>query len=359
MGKINGMNSDLSGQVGNIVYRSTKKGTVVAQAPRRAATPRRSEKQMYLRCQLGNVAANYRLYEGKLAQAFEDKTAAQSEFNLMVQCAYGVNPCFITRQERLVGGCVVAPYQFCRGTLKSIGAEINGSGVLVSDIALGDLEIGQGTTVAELAAAVLTHNSGWDDLDQITFFLAKQTRDSVTQVPRATMEAWKVVLDLADEAPLLSKVSATGFGNVNGFLGMGGGHVLHNEGAAWVHSREKDSGGGAIKIGSQRLVVVSDILEYYMSAAAMKASADSYGGVNTKAVYLNPSSSISYGTNSVVEVMGSESGSGSGTSGETTGGETGGTTGGGTGGDNTGGGSGSGDNTGGDDDEVEGTGGDE
>lgn len=179
------------------------------------------------------------------------------------------------------------------------------------------------------------------------------------------MEAWKVVLDLADEAPLLSKVSATGFGNVNGFLGMGGGHVLHNEGAAWVHSREKDSGGGAIKIGSQRLVVVSDILEYYMSAAAMKASADSYGGVNTKAVYLNrrtserrgqagldypergggnakrnPNSSISYGTNSVVEVIGSEGG---GT----------------TGGDNTGGGSGSGDNTGGDDDEVEGTGGDE
>lgn len=288
MGKINGVNSELSGQVGSIVYRNTKKGTVVAQAPRKSSTPRRSEKQMYLRCQLGNEAANFRLYDGKLALGFEDKSAAQSEFNLFVQTNYGVNPVFITKQERLNGACVVAPYQFTRGTLKSIGLDVNAGGILVSDIALGGLVIGENTTVAQLAAAVLQNNSGWEDLDQITFFYATQFRDPLTNVPRATMDSYKVVLDLSDETLLMNKVSALGFSTVDGCLGMS--QVLQNAGAAWVHSR--DRGDGNIRVGSQRLWVVSEILAEYQTNTALRVSADSYGGINTKSVYLNPSSSL-------------------------------------------------------------------
>lgn len=288
MGKINGVNSGLSGQVGSIVYRNTKKGTVVAQAPRKVSTPRRSEKQMYLRCQLANEAANYRLYDGKLALGFEDKSASQSEFNLFVQTNYGVNPVFITKQERLNGACVVAPYQFTRGTLKSIGLDVNAGGILVSDIALGGLVIGENTTVAQLATAVLQNNSGWEDLDQITFFYATQFRDPLTNVPRATMDSYKVVLDLSDETLLMNKVSALGFSTVDGCLGMS--QVLQNAGAAWVHSR--DRGDGNIRVGSQRLWVVSEILAEYQTNTALRASADSYGGINTKSVYLNPSSSL-------------------------------------------------------------------
>lgn len=335
MGKINGINSELSGQVGNIVYRNTKKGTVVAQAPRKASTPRRSEKQMYLRCQLGNVAANYRLYEGKLAQAFEDKTAAQSEFNLMVQVNYGVAPIFITKQERLNGACVVGPYQFCRGTLKSIGMEITsstgsgtGSGVLVTDISLGSLVIDAQTTVAEFSAAVMANNTGWEDTtDQLTFFYARQYTDPVSGCPRATMDSWKVVMDISDETPLLSRVSGVGFASVavaggTGYV-LGMSRALEYAGAAWVRSREKD--GGAIKVGSQRLMVVNALLDYYQSAQAMTASTNSYGGVNTKAVYLNPSSSLSFGNGNVVEVPAAGgSGSGSSSGGSSTGSETGG-----------------------------------
>ena len=361
MGKINGINSELSGQVGNIVYRNTKKGTVVAQAPRKASTPRRSEKQMYLRCQLGNVAANYRLYEGKLAQAFEDKTAAQSEFNLMVQVNYGVAPIFITKQERLNGACVVGPYQFCRGTLKSIGMEFTpstgsgtGSGVLVTDISLGGLVIDAQTTVAEFSAAVMANNTGWEDTtDQLTFFYARQYTDPVSGCPRATMDSWKVVMDISDETPLLSRVSGVGFasvpstgsGQVAGGSGseagmryvLGMSRAMEYAGAAWVRSREKD--GGAIKVGSQRLMVVNALLDYYQSAQAMTASANSYGGVNTKAVYLNPSSSLSFGNgNVVVNPVTPGGGSGSGSTDSGNGGTTGGGTTGGSGSGDTGGG---------------------
>lgn len=310
MAKIYGDFSGVSGSFGdNYVGRQTKKGTVLAKRPRKTSTPRRSEKQMSVRGQLGNVAANHRLYEGKHSMGFEGKPAGCNEFNMMVQVNYNVNPVFLTRQERLNGGCVVAPYQYCRGSLRSINAEVNVGGVLVSDLNLGSLVPSAQTTVAEFAAAVLSNNSGWADMDQITFFYAKQYIDSVTLVPRATMDAWKVVLDVNDESLLYSKVTALGFTGVsdgNGGYVLGMNAALTNAGASWAHSREEAN--GSLKVGSQRLVVVSDILADYMGQAALKRCADSYGGVNTKAVYLNPSSQDSPTSQNSGEGQNSQSG---------------------------------------------------
>ena len=302
MGKINGLNQDPTGMVGNIVYRQTKKGTIIAKQPRKASTPRRSEKQMFTRCQFANLAANYRLFEGRLALAFEDKTASQSEFNLYLQCNYGVtNAVFITKQERLNGACVLAPYQFTRGTIKSVGYALDTNGKPVTNINLGTLQITAETTVAQFTQAVRQNNARYQENDQITFFYAEQDSDPMTGVPRASMDSWRVALDSQDETPLY------------------------------------------IKVGTQRLLVVSDILPQYQTTAAWKASADSYGGVNTKPVYLNPNSSVdAFGTDYSGSTSGASGGSGtsqgSNTGGGTsTGGNTGGNTGGGDNGGNEGG----------------------
>ena len=135
----------------------------------------------------------------------------------------------------------------------------------------------------------------------MTFFYGEQDEDPMTGVPRA-------VLDSEDETLLYSVVSSLGFMSVQSgsthVLGMT--EELDNAGAAWVHSR--DDGNGNLKVGTQRLVVVSDILASYQTTAAWKASADSYGGVNTKAVYLNPSSgSVVQGSGSTVQGSSSSS----------------------------------------------------
>jgi hypothetical protein len=143
------------------------------------------------------------------------------------------------------------------------------------------------------------------------------------------MVSQKVVLDSLNENTLWSVAGERGFATVGGYLGMSA--ALNNQGAAWVHSREKQS--GSIKVSSQKLKVVSDILADYQTYQAMKASAASYGGINTKAVYLNPQT---YG---VVEVT-----SGGGTSGGSTDSGNNGSTGGST---ETGGDTGGGDNSGG------------
>ena len=62
--------------------------------------------------------------------------------------------------------------------------------------------------------------------------------------------------------------------------------VLTAGAAAWVHSRETGTGG--LKVSTQFFYVENAALATYQTSAALIASADSYGGINTGSVYLQP-----------------------------------------------------------------------
>ena len=282
---------ELSGKLGKgVVFRQTAHGTVMAKAGRRSQ--KRSELQAEVRCRFANVSANYRLYAGKLMQAFEGKGAGVSDFNQYLGVNFS-NPVFITKGMRVAGCCVLADYTFTVGSLQPIGMALNGSGVLVSDLALGSLVIDEHTTVSDLSLALIAQNEAWEEGDQLTFFYGSQYLDA-QGMPRATMVAKKVILSVDDETGLWEAVGSEGFTSIASagsgtVLGMS--VALENSGAAWVHSRDKVS--GDTLVSTQNLVVVSDILDSYRTYAAMKASADSYGGINSKRVYLNPTSEAS------------------------------------------------------------------
>ena len=323
--------------------RQTAFGTILARNPKRTGNARRSERQANMRCQMANMSANFKLFQGKLKQAWEGKETGLSEFNKFVQSNYDNNPVFITKQMRIAGACVLAESVVSSGSLTPIECVLS-SGVLVSDLRLGELTIGAETTVADLSIAIIRNNADWEHGDQLTLFYGTQWVDS-RGMPRAAMEAQKVVLDTTNETPLMSVVSAKGFASVAGeggnFLGMG--IALQNAGATYVHSREK--GESNIKVSGQQMVVVSDVLAQYQGYDAMVASAASYGGINKDQAYLNPSASLADLSGTTTNYTNpTNGGSSSGTSGNT-GGNTGGGTG--TSGDNTGGNTGGG--TGGDD----------
>ena len=293
---------EASGKLGKkLVMRNTAKGQILAKAPRKASQPRRSEKQANTRFQMSNLLANYRLYSGKLAEAFENKSAGVSDANMYVSTNYGYHPVYMTRQMRLQGCCVLADNMFSTGSLDPIGYALNDGGKLVSDLNLG-FEIGATTTVAQLSTALMQGSAGWEEGDQLTCFIGTQYAGS-DGLPRATMKAHKVVISLEDDTKLWDVVSADGFSSVGGYLASG--VVLQNMGMAWVHSRDQNN---TTKVSTQRLEVVSDVIAQYQTYAAMKAAADSYGGINKKAVYLNPGSSLTEIGNIV-----SGGGSGSGT----------------------------------------------
>ena len=318
-----------SGKLGeNIVMRQTATGKILCKAPKKASTPRRSEKQAYTRLQMANLLANYRLYSGKLAEAFENKNPGAHDANMFVSANWGHGPVYLTRQMRIQGACVLADDLFSIGSIEPIGYALNGEGKLVTNLNLG-IEIGAGTTVAQFSGALMTANDNWREGDQMTFFVGTQYV-GVDEMPRANMRAQKVVLSLDDQTKLWDVVTSEGFSTVDGYLATG--MVLDEMGCAWVHSRNENSGN--TKVSTQRLVVVSEVLPQYQTYAAMKAAADSYGGINKNAVYLNPQSSLNEYVGGISS--GSSSGSGTNTNGSngtnTCGSSTGsGTTGGGTG----------------------------
>lgn len=328
MAKTTDFLSQTSGKLTDqFVTRQTAHGTILARAPKKTSNPRRSERQANMRCQLANMSANFKLYQGKLKLAWESKKAGLSEYNCFVASNYDKNPVYITKSMRVAGACVLAESYISNGSLPPIDAVVNGSGALVSDLSLGGLVIDAQTTVADLTMAILQNNAEWEDGDQLTWFYGVQRVDSAG-TPRASLTAEKVVLDTTNENPLWGVVSAVGFSSVGGYLGMS--QALVNAGGVWVHSREKDS--GSIKVSSQQMTVVSDVLAQYQTYAAMKASADSYGGINGSVAYLKPETLASISSQS----GGSQSGgSSSGSSGSN---ESGG---------NSGGGSNTGGNTGG------------
>ena len=339
MAKISGINTRLSGQIGEYLFRQTKYGTIVSEAPVRSSTPQRTESQMYIRTQWVNLAAVYRQFNKTLKKAFEGLGNSMSVYNAFVQANINVVKVFITKKIKLNGGSVLAPYMITRGTLPSIAYEKNGSNVLVTDIRLGDLVINAETMVGELAETVIALNDDFKQGDQITFFYGVQTVDGVTGTPRAKISGAKVVLDVSDSTPLWDVTGDMGFSTVGGFLGMA--QAITNGAAAWVHSREQD--GAELRVGTQNLFVDSTVLASYQGASAMANSALSYGGINSEKVFLQPTAGVQSvgsavnGEDYTSINSGSESGSGQSDSTDTT--------------DNTGGsgsGTGSGDdNTGG------------
>lgn len=233
----------------------------------------RMYRQMYNRCQLGNLAANNQLYAHRLARPFKNKPPRQTDYNLFVQANYGRNPVFLTHDQVVSGACVLAPYQFTRGSLPCIGCDLSDGGVLKSDLSLGDLVINEATTVAEFSQALIANNDDWREGDQLSFFHGVQIIDVYLQVPRARMHSWHLVLDTTDSELLYNIVNPVGFSSVDGFLGMN--QALVSGGAAWVHSRKRAD--STIRVSTQWLYMVSLLLGKYQGDEALVSASESYG----------------------------------------------------------------------------------
>ena len=233
---------------------------------------------MRSRCQFGNLAANSQLYAGRLKRPFENKPLRQTDFNLFVQANYGVVTVWLTQRQVQSGACVLAPYMFSRGSLPMIAYGLDAYGLLVSDLKLGELVIGEGTTVGEFSQALIDNNKDWREGDEITFLHAVQIIDPYLNEPRARMNSCRLVLDTTDTELLSNIVLASGFATVDCKLGMS--NPLENAGAAWVHSRKRADGGH--RVSTQFLFVVSDILSDYTSDEAFQQSAESYGAQPTQ-----------------------------------------------------------------------------
>ena len=284
MAKIFGANTKISGKVGQLLYRQTRTGTVISELPVKPAIPRRSARQMDRRTQWGNLAAIYKQFDSMLRRGYENLPPQMSVFNAFIQANIDVVKVYITKTIRLNGGAILAPYQITRGSLPSISMAKNASNILVSGIRLGSLAIDANTTIGQFSQAVIDNNDSFDEGDQLTFFHGIQSIDTVTRTPRATIKGYKVVLSTAEDTKLWDVVDRIGFSVTDNCLATS--QQITNGAAVWVHSRE--TADGALKVSTQLFFVENSALATYQGRTAFTAAANSYGGINSAAVYLQP-----------------------------------------------------------------------
>lgn len=278
------------GSMGNLTYRTRGGLTISSQKVSKGLKRSGTLAQMMLRVQWANIVAIWQSFTGNDRPSFENSDARVSDFNMFMSRNNGAAPVFLTKSEAGQGAAIVAPYQVSEGTLPAIDVSDSGvSGEIGTDISLGNLSIGEETTVAQFSTAIVNNNEDFAYGDQITAFVLRQEVNSSTNVPYVRLFAFKVVLDGDDTNTLLSDIDPEGFvfakQGSSDKLGM---NQTVNGGAVYIHSRKVN---GKTKVSTQRLVVANTVLSRYQTPTKMAEAIVSYGG-QTSAQYLTPSTPL-------------------------------------------------------------------
>ena len=206
MAILTGINSKMRGKVGNWVYARLNGQTVAKEKADKKATPTRTNAQMLTRMQWANLVNLYGAFKGTLHPSFENKPMTKSDYNMFISANVGANPVYLTKEQARQGGCLVAAYQITRGKMPSITVEFGNNNIPESSIAVGTLTIGNSTTLKAFSDAIIQNNSGWLSGDQLSVYVAMQTMDANTGVPRVDIEAVEVTLDSAADTTMLSDI---------------------------------------------------------------------------------------------------------------------------------------------------------
>ena len=272
----------MRGSIGNYTFARVNGQTIAKQKVDKKSVPVRTKSQMLTRMQFANLIHLYQSFKGTLHPSFEGKAARVSDYNEFIRSNINGNRVYLTKGMSSQGGCVVAAYQVTRGSLPSVEVDFGNANVPESDIAMGTLTLGNSTTLKAFSDAVVQNNPGWQSGDQLSVFIARQMMDSGTGVPRVTIDAIEVTLDVEASTTLLKDVMDISLFNVvDGCLGLSG---PVNGGVAFVHSRKTQSG---TKVSTQFFVVSNTYLAQYQTAEAFVAAVNSYGGL-TQDEFITP-----------------------------------------------------------------------
>ena len=274
MAILTGINTRLSGSVGDWNFRNRAGKTVATQKVPAKSSAKRTMAVMKRRVQWSNLVNIWKAFSGTLKPSFEGKAQGVSDFNEFIAANVGLVPVYLTKTEARANGAVVAPLQVTRGSLRTVEHTMDVPGKVVTDIAVGDLAIDGDTSVADFSRAVVANSEGYAYGDQVSCYLLVQNVNPDSGVPFVTVKAFEVTLGVEDESTMLSSlVDINYFKSVDGKLGNGAAFV---GGIAYVHSRKSPAG---TKVSTQRIVVNNSTLAAYQTAAARDKAVLSYGGL--------------------------------------------------------------------------------
>lgn len=289
MAILTGINTKLRGSVGQYTFQRLNGQTVAKEKVEKKAVPTRTLAQMIRRVRWANLVNLYRAFEGTLHPSFEGKDPKVSDYNMFMQSNIGMSPIALTKNQAVQGGCVVDAYQITRGQLPAIAVEYGAGDVPESDIAVGSITLGSSTTVKAFSDAIIANNSGWRNGDQMSIYIARQSMDALTGVPRVEITAIEFTLNTSDATTMVGDlIDISLLGVVDGCLALTG---PVNGGVAWVHSRKAN---GKTLVSTQYFVISNSYASQFNTKGAFDEAIESYGGVNQDD-FLTPNIDTEYG----------------------------------------------------------------
>lgn len=273
-----------TGSMGGITYR-TIGGDTISSQKRGKSSVKLSYTQSVNIVSWANAVNFWQAFQGNDRPSFENRRPRVSDFNEFIAASRNT-PVYLTRTQSQQGGCVVAPYRVTRGSLPSIEVVTSGNnGEVGTDISLGNLSVGETTTIKQISDAIINNNEGFLNGDAIVCFVARQSTNTVTSVPYTVIDEFKLTLNQTDNETLVSEVDP----NLEVFTTMASSDKLGmsqavNGGVVYIHTRLTTEG---TKVSTQTFVVNNTLLASYTTDASRDNAIASYGG-SLQRLFLTP-----------------------------------------------------------------------
>lgn len=285
MAKFHGLiKGDMKGNAGQLSFRQQDGVTIVSGRiyNNKSAGDGATYAQRLQRIKIAGAVNLFKAIQAFEKKAWEGKPARVSDYNMFMSKNLNAANVYFTKEEANLGACVPMRCVISTGSLSSIALRWITT-YIETGLSVGDYALTAESTIGELAAAIISANSGYMVNDKITFGLLRKTYMNVGSVvvPQVQVEYIEFNLDVTSTdlvADVLKSAHAK-FDVANSELvinnadGTTGGF---GDAAIIVHTRET---AGRLLTSTQMMVlqVGQSSGGDYSTDEAKEAAAESYG----------------------------------------------------------------------------------
>lgn len=236
----------------------------------------RSISQQSRRVLWSNLVNFYRTNMSWMQKAFESLKAGQTIYNRFMQLNIDKSQVALTKQEAFAGACLCDAFTVSDGKLPAIRYAATTEGITPVYINTGDIISTTGVTLGQLSAAIIEHNTYFQDGDNIAWVFLVQEYN-VGDVPRVVPNYMEITLNTESTTPL-EDIPAFGFEwvTISGRKLAANSSVDTGDYAGFVCIHTRRSNG--LQVSPQKICMVDTSLRDQFSTTQQKnAAIDSYG----------------------------------------------------------------------------------
>lgn len=228
-----------------------------------------------------NTMAHYHALKDILTTTLEECDNHRKTCNKYVSLNKGLNPVWLTRQQKVSNCCIVVPDFVSHGTLPAIGQHLDEDYRLITDLVV-PIPWDDNTTISKAAHSIIDHNPYFQSGDALMLVMLSQKTDfsgtHFAQLHRQTLPLKFGCLD-----PIAHHISPQFWDIRDNRLTLG--TPLQNSAACFIHLRTTRT--GHAKSSTQQLLCHNPLIAQYSTRAAFLSAVESRGGFTKNKPYIS------------------------------------------------------------------------